>query len=108
MAELLGASMNATTANSMVERMHRIMKTSLKAKFKADSNWCDALPVMMLGMLAAVKSDIGCSAAEIVYGEQLRLPGEFFAIADGSWTTDPDFVVDLRQKLHWVRPVPPV
>ena len=71
-------------------------------------NWCDMLPVVLLGMRAAVKQDINCSVAEMVYGEQLRLPSEFFTISAGNWNTDPSFVVDLRQRMQQVRPVPPV
>ena len=112
-ATLLGASMNATTAyhpqaNGLVERMYRTMKASLKAKLGSDPNWCDKLPVVLLGMRAAVKQDINCSVAEIVYGEQLRLPGEVFTTSAGSWNTDPSFVVDLRQRMQQMRPVPPV
>ena len=88
--------------------MHRTMKASLKAKLGSDPNWCDTLPVVLLGMRAAVKQDINCSVAEMVYGEQLRLPGEFFTTSAGNWNTDPSFVVDLRQKMQQVRPVPPV
>ena len=69
-ATLLGASTNATTAyhpqaNGLVERMHRTMKASLKAKLGSDPNWCDTLPVVLLGMRAAVKQDINCSVAEM-------------------------------------------
>ena len=112
-ATLLGASTKATTAyhpqaNGLVERMHRTMKASLKAKLGSDPNWCDTLPVVLLGMRAAVKQDINCLVAEMVYGEQLRLPGEFFTTSAGNWNTDPSFVVDLRQRMQQVRPVPPV
>ena len=62
-ATLLGASTNATTAyhpqaNGLVERMHRTRKASLKAKLGSDPNWCDTLPVVLLGMRGAVKQDI--------------------------------------------------
>ena len=75
------------------------MKASLKAKLASDPNWCDTLPVVLLGMRAAVKQDINCSVAEMVYGE-LRLSGEFFTDSAGSWNTDPSFVVDLRQRMQ--------
>ena len=60
----------------LVERVHRTTKASLKAKLEVHANWLDALPVVLLSMRAAVKSDINCSAAETMYGEQLRLPGD--------------------------------
>ena len=112
-AALMGASTNATTAyhpqsNRMVERMHRTMKAALKAKLESDPNWYDALPMVLLGMRAAVKGDLNCSAAEMVYGEQLRLPGEFFSTDVENGISDPDFVVDLRHRIRQLRPVPPV
>ena len=112
-AALLGTATNTTTSyhpqsNGLVERMHRTMKAALKAKLESDPNWIDVLPVVMLGMRAAVKQDLNCSAAEMVLGEALRLPGEFFVSADGDSAADPAFVIDLRQKMRQVRPVPPV
>ena len=43
----------------------------------------------------------------MVFGEALRLPGEFFVSADGDLAADPAFVVDLMQKKRQMRPVPP-
>ena len=112
-ASLLGTSTNTTTsyhpqANGLVERMHRTMKSALKAKLGSDPNWVDALPLVLLGMRAAVKSDLNCSVAEMVFGETLRLPGEFFVPSDGDVAADPAFVADLRQKIRLLRPIPPV
>jgi transposase InsO family protein len=65
-------------ANGLVERFHRQMKASLKAKLNS-SNWFNELPLVLLGIRTALKQDLGCSAAEMVYGQTLRLPGEFFS-----------------------------
>uniref|UniRef100_A0A5S6QYL9 RNA-directed DNA polymerase n=1 Tax=Trichuris muris TaxID=70415 RepID=A0A5S6QYL9_TRIMR len=64
--------------NGLVERMHRNMKASLMAVLQGDPNWADALPLVLMGMRASLKPDIGRSAAELVFGETLRLPGQFF------------------------------
>ena len=74
-ASLLGTSTNTTTpyhpqANGLVERMHRTMKSALKAKLATDPHWVDALP--LLGMRAALKNDLHCPVAEMVFGEHLR------------------------------------
>ena len=111
-ASLLGAATNTTTsyhlqANGLVERMYRTMKAAQKSKLETDPNWVDALPMVMLGMRAAVKHDMKCSAAEMVFGEPLRLPGELFVSAEGDWAADPASVVDLRQKMRQMRPMPP-
>ena len=84
------------------------MKSALKAKLGSDPNWVDALPLVLLGMRAAVKNDLHCSVAEMVFGEPLRLPGEFFVSSDGDMAADPAFVADLRQKIRVLRPISPV
>ena len=54
-----------------------------------------------------MKEDLNCSAAEMVFGEALRLPGEFFVSADADWTADPVLVSDLRQRIRQLRPIAP-
>ena len=61
----------------MVERFHRQLKAALKAQPQPDS-WMDTLPLVLLGVRTALKEDISSTAAEMVYGTTLRLPGEFF------------------------------
>ena len=112
-ASLLGTSTNTTISchpqgNGLVERMHRTMKSALKAKLGADPNWVDALPLVLLGMRAAVKNHLHCSVAEMVFGEPLPLPGELFLSSDGYMAADPAFVADLRQKIRLLRSIPPV
>ncbi|KFD48303.1 hypothetical protein M513_10795 [Trichuris suis] len=58
--------------------MHRDLKASLMATLQGDPNWADTLPVVLMGMRAAFKPDIRTSAAELVLGETLRLPGQYF------------------------------
>ena len=84
----------------MVERMHRTLKAALKAKLESSPNWVDALPVVLLGMRAAVKHDLNCSTSEMVYGEQLRLPAEFFVSTECDSAADPEFVVALRHHIR--------
>ena len=102
--QLLGATRLRTTAyhpaaNGMVERLHRQLKAALK---------CHALPLVLLGIRTALKEDLKCTAAEMVYGTTLRLPGEFFNTAGNHATANPaDYVARLKanmQQLH----APPV
>ncbi|BHF84693.1 hypothetical protein SprV_0902784400 [Sparganum proliferum] len=62
-------------ANGMVERFYRQLKTTLRA-VEDPGNWSDNLPLAPLGIRAALKSDLGFSAAELVFGTTLRLSGE--------------------------------
>ena len=79
---LLGCKSSRTTvyhpqANGMIKRFHG-HKATLKAHIAPD-NWMDTLPLVLLGIRTALKVDISSSAAEMVYGTTLRLPGEFFS-----------------------------
>jgi len=45
-----------------------------------DSNWYYSLPLTMLALRTQIKEDLDSSTSEIVFGTQLRLPGELFEI----------------------------
>ena len=102
LTKLLGSTRARTTAyhpqaNGMVERFHRLLKASLKAKLD-HVHWLDHLPLVLLGLRSAIKADLKCSSAELVYGTTLRLPGQL--VVDS-----PDKVPDItsfidRLKLH--------
>ena len=70
-------------ANGLVERLHRHMKSALKAELHPE-RWTEALPFVLLGIRMALKEDLHCMAAELVYGCSLRLPGEFFTPNTGA------------------------
>ena len=109
---LTGSKRARTTAyhpqtNGMVERFHRQLKAALKAQPQPDS-WMDALPLVLLGIRTALKEDISSTAAEMVYGTTLRLPGEFFTPSQTSSLPDPsDFVTQLKSHIRTVRPTAP-
>jgi len=63
-------------SNGMVERSHRQLKNSLRARL-AGHEWTDHLPWVLLGLRAAPKEDSNISSAELVFGTPLTLPGEF-------------------------------
>lgn len=78
---LLGSEHLRTTAyhpqsNGLVERFHRSLKTAVMCV--GSTRWVDRLPLVLLGIRTALKEDFNCSVAELVYGQQLRIPGEFF------------------------------
>lgn len=94
--------------NGMIERPHRQLKAALTCY--EDSTWFEALPLVLLGIRSAVKEDLKTSAAELVYGEPLRIPGEFLApLPEPQRYEDAtDFVVRLRQHMATLRPVPAI
>ena len=62
-------------SNGMVERVHRRLKEALKAR-QAGQRWLEHLPWVLFGLRTAPREDTGTSAAELVYGSQLALPGQ--------------------------------
>ncbi|BHF67248.1 hypothetical protein SprV_0301027400 [Sparganum proliferum] len=94
-------------ANGMVERFHRQLKTALRAA-EDPENWSDNVPPALLGIRAALKSDLDCSAAELVFGTTLRLSGEMItATSRGADETPDNLVHRLRQFMRLLSPVPP-
>ncbi len=91
-------------ANGMVERFHRQLKASLKCQ--NNLKWTEALPLVLLGIRTAYKDDLTCSAAELVYGTTIRLPGEYFDESNTS-TTPADYITSLRDKVRELKVVEP-
>ena len=105
-ARLRGISLSRTTAyqpqsNGMIEAEYRPLKASLMCH--AETHWIDALP-WILGMRTAVKEDIGLSSSHLVYGEPLRVPGEFLQQTPEVPTTKA--LQTLQSFLRILRPQP--
>ena len=90
--------------NGMIERWHRTIKAAIMCH--ENSNWCDILPTVLLGLRTAVKDDLQCSPAELTYGTQLRIPGEFFFEADETELDPANFAGALQQHMRQVRATP--
>lgn len=91
-------------ANGLVERFHRTLKAAIMA---VDSkHWSDQLPMIMLGLRAAFRIDFGCSAAELVYGQALRLPGEYFESINEQ-VNQSSFAEQLKLTLGKLKPINP-
>lgn len=88
-------------SNGIIERFHRTLKASIMCHQSTD--WCDILPVVLLGLRSAYKSDITASSAEMVLGTTLRLPGEFF-VNNPRVCTESEFVKDFRRHMAKIQP----
>lgn len=104
--KLLGIKHLRTTpyhpqANGLIERWHRTLKASIKCRRKLD--WINSIPIILLGMRATFKEDIGASPAEMVYGCTLRLPGEFFS-ASTDLNIQSDYVKQLCKTMSELKP----
>lgn len=103
---IMGAHHIRTTAyhpqsNGMVERFHRTLKSALMCK--NTNRWCDELPLVLLGLRTAFREDLKCSSAELLYGQPLRVPGEFFDPPVGSVDRS-EFVKTLHDTFANLRP----
>ena len=100
LTRLLGCKHLRTTAyhpvaNGIVKRFHCQLKASLRAHTPA-VHWTEFLPLVLLGIRTTLKHDLRCSAAELVYGTTLRLPGEFFQQNTTDTPTDPVSLITMR------------
>jgi len=88
----------------MVERLHRQLKAAIKCH--TNKKWTKMLPIILLGIRAACREDLQTTAAEIVYGETLRLPGQFL-VQQSMENSDDDanFVKELRRYFDKLRPI---
>lgn len=106
---LCGIRLHHTTAyhpaaNGMIERLHRTLKAAIMAH--GETRWTEILPVILLGIRAAWKDDLKCSSAEMVYGEPLKIPGEFLNFSQNRTIEPSAFVAQLRDHMNRLRPQP--
>lgn len=107
---LIGARHLHTTAyhpqaNGIVERLHRQMKAAIMCH--ASPQWTETLPLVLLGMRSSWKEDLQSSPAELVYGETLRLPGQFLSTDDSFTTADiTQYASRLQSHMAKLRPRP--
>ena len=94
-------------SNGMVERFHRQLEAATMAH-ESPNPWTITLPAVLLGACSTVKELLGRSAAEIVYGTTLRLPGEFSHKYNVDAPTNLDNYSDkLRSAMSHLRLCPP-
>ena len=94
-------------ANGMVEHLHRQLKSALMATTNGP-HWMDELPFVILGLHTAWREDPGCTPAQLVYGTNLHVPGEFLPSANTRQVVPTsDFLHHLQTTMRSVLPPPP-
>ena len=91
-------------ANGMIERTHRQVKNALRARL-ASSDWPSHLPWVLLGLRVAPKELSGISSAELVFGAQLAVPGDFISASEPAAA---EFLDSLRLALEPPPPTAPL
>ncbi|XP_064461876.1 uncharacterized protein LOC135372067 [Ornithodoros turicata] len=93
-------------SNGLVERLHGQIKTALRC-CPDPSSWVDNIPIILLGLRSAVKKDLECSPAELVYGASLHVPGEFLGPPSLGSAPLPAASLDgIRDAIRAVQPTP--
>ena len=62
--------------------------------------------MVLLGIRTSLKHDIGCCAAELVYGTTLRLPGEFFHSNKDEQPDPVKYTSQLKSYMQQLQPPP--
>ena len=98
--------MHHPLSNCIIERFHRQLKDSLRARL-ASSDRPSHLPWVPLGLRSAPKEDHNVSSGELLYGVPLALQGELLDTAEPPATV-------FMENLRWpppaglpTRPLPP-
>ena len=92
-------------SNGLVERLHRQLKAAIK--MHNNLRWTEVLPLVLLGIRTAIKADLGCSAAELVYGTGITLPAQFVTPTKPETDIDPaNYVHRLKRLMQQACPTP--
>lgn len=78
MAQTLGIKVRRTTAynpeaNGLLERWHRSLKSSLRARLNSPA-WIQQLPWVMLGLRTTPRDDLPVAPADLIFRSRPRLP----------------------------------
>lgn len=105
---LMGIQKTRTTpyhpqCNGAVERWHRSLKSALKARLDTKC-WVDELATAMLGLRTTIRSDTGVTAAQMLYGSNIRLPGDFYDTSNVKSYDDNSFVNKIKDVIDGLKP----
>jgi transposase InsO family protein len=81
-------------ANGAIERFHRPLKDALRAR-SAAADWYNHLPWVLLAVRTASRDEESPSSAELLYGAQLVVPGQFVTASADPPPSD-SFLQQLR------------
>lgn len=86
----------------MVERLHRQLKALLTSRSDRIP-WVHNLPLILLGIRSALNQDLGYTAADMVFGTTLPLPGDIFRLRRRSPICVPAIPTDATTwcSLNW-------
>ena len=91
--------------NSRNERLHRSMKSHLKARFGTSNSWINDLASFLWAKRAAINEETGVSPAHMVYGEPIRVPYDLLNHETVEYNPH-SYVDTIRKSLKGIIPKP--
>lgn len=88
-------------SNGAIERIHRQLKAAIRCH--QNNQWTKILPTVLYGMRNAFKEDLQATPADMLYGQSLSMPGDFFSNQQ-KHITGCTFADELRKHFYDVRP----
>ncbi|GFX34009.1 retrovirus-related Pol polyprotein from transposon 412 [Trichonephila clavipes] len=88
--------------NEKIEKIHRTLKAAIGAHNSV--KWTQTLPTVLLGLGLALCSNTNYTIAKMVYGQTIRLPGEFFEKPKNTLDTD-TFAEELQKQMDQLQPL---
>lgn len=106
-AKILGIHKIRTTSyhpqsNGLIERWHRTLKTAIMARGNT-SSWHKELAIVLLGIRSTLSSDTNVTPAQMLYGTNIRIPGEFFEPSKPS-TSPETYAYELQRMMAELSP----
>jgi transposase InsO family protein len=95
-------------ADGLVERLFRTIKPLISATVKKQGIcWCEALPIVEMGLRCTLQSSTGFSPFEVIFGKRMRLP-IVWQVPDAPVTqlkntTYSQYIWELQERLDQVR-----
>ena len=108
--QFLGCQRNRTTSyhpqsNGLVENAHRRLKAALRMQINPQ-RWYHNLPLVLLSLRNTPKAEIECSPAELVFGQTVKLPGQFTITSENAYVHQSDLIESLSEHFATIHPSP--
>ena len=89
--------------NNLIENFHRRLKDALRVQ-QNPTDWAITLPLVLLHIPNTVKEDLDCSSAELVFGQTMKLHGQFHPNISEPVTPLHQFLEKLKGYFDIVKP----